>query len=458
MASIGVRTKIVVGLLLLSRGFCFFSGARSPRITDFTSSFTSSLFTSEVRRKRSICRVLTPVKVTPDIVEVKNVEAEKVDLEKSHKVKDPPAGKQRRQPSPPRQKKQQHKRNGKATSEAIIVPEMVARGLTNFTHATEDQVKQNIQAAEDVMELMGAISERMSVGSKEVLGDLSHVMEEKLVRLPEDKANEFTKYLTELTETIQEAQQRELERQLAEIEARFVRPLEEFVFSDAAIYDGGNSEDTQADRTALRTRLVLAGANSTLSASRRLRTKEIIKNINVAPFYYSVALLMRWVRKVGYPPMVLLSALRSMASVVKFPSITRSYTNKGNQYQEYLKNAEVMQAGWKRTGEIAARGSMARKWAILRRSAEIWAYFSSFYIKERRFVSKFNKGKWSAEKLSEERSKLGAEITQNLLKLGPTFIKVCVFQRDGVQRCTFVSLNSFSAGWSTFLNAYRYRA
>ncbi len=350
------------------------------------------------------------------------VEAQIVDLEESHLV-DPLAGEQRRKPSVTRQKKHQQKRNGKV-DQAIIVPEMVARGLTNFTHATEDQVKQNIQAAEDVMELMGAISERVSVGSKEVLGDLSHVMEEKLVRLPEDKANEFTKYLTELTETIQQAQQRELERQLAEIEARFVRPLEEFVFSDAAIYDGGSLEGPEGDRTALRTRLVLAGANSTLSASRRLRTKEIIKNINVAPFYYSVALLMRWVRKVGYPPMLLLSALRSMASVVKFPSIRRTYTKKGDQYQEYLKNAEVMQAGWKRTGEIAARGPMARKWAILRRSAEIWAYFSSFYIKERRFMNKFNKGKWSAEKLSEERSKLGAEITQNLLKLGPTFIKV----------------------------------
>ncbi|KAI2506582.1 hypothetical protein MHU86_7792 [Fragilaria crotonensis] len=301
MTSVGARTKVILGLLLLSRGFCFFSGARSPRVAYVASTSTRSLFTSELSRKRSICRVLSPLKVTEDVIVVKDVvDAEIADLEENH-VEDPPAGKQRRKPPVTRQKKQQHKRNGKAV-EAIIVPEMVARGLTNFTHATEDQVKQNIQAAEDVMELMGAISERMSVGSKEVLGDLSHVMEEKLVRLPEDKANEFTKYLTELTETIQQAQQRELERQLAEIEARFVRPLEEFVFSDAAIYDGGNSEGPEADRTALRTRLVLAGANSTLSASRRLRTKEIIKNINVAPFYYSVALLMRWVRKVGYPP------------------------------------------------------------------------------------------------------------------------------------------------------------
>jgi hypothetical protein len=313
--------------------------------------------------------------------------------------------------------------NGKQ-DERNVVPEMVAIELThNVTRANDDQLKQSIQAAEDVMQLMDEISERMSEGSRQVVEELSGVMEEKLVRLPEDAAKEFAEYLTDLTHDIQRSQQREVERQLAAIEARFVKPLEKFVFSDAAIYDGGNSEPRE-DRKSLRSQLVWAGANSTLSASRRLRTAEIIRNINVAPLYYSVALLLRWVRKVGYPPMVLLTALRSMASVIKFPSIRRKYREKGGSYEEYLRDAEVMQAGWKRTGEIAAKGALGRKWAVLRRSAEIWAYFSSFYIRERRYTAKFNSGRWSAEKLAEERSKLGAEVTQNLLKLGPTFIKV----------------------------------
>jgi len=320
--------------------------------------------------------------------------------------------------------------------------------LTNNSTAENEEL--DVSITEDVMELMSEVSERMSSSSKEVLGNLTNVMEEKLISLPEDASSEFINYLTELTQQVQEAQQRELDRQLNMLEEQFVKPLEKFVFSDAAIYDGGNSEQREG-REELRKKLVWAGENSTLLDSRRLRTKDIVRNINVAPLYYSCALLLRWVRKVGSPPMYLLTAFRSMASVVKSPSLRRRY-RRGDKYDEYLKNAEVMQAGWKRTGEIAAKGPLARKWAILRRSAEIWAYFSSFYVKERRFSNKFRNGKWSAEKLAEERSKLGAEMTQNLLKLGPTFIKVRT-SNEGKQFST--SADTF-VGRATIFHTHRY--
>lgn len=385
-----------VGLLLiLSTGSGLLSGTRSPRLTDFATS--SPLFTpAHFRRSSTALGVMAPLRPKKKQVRVTNTNPDDEDVVNGDVVLDV---------------------NGKHNHGHDVAMD----SAHNPTGASEDQVQQNKQAAEDVLDLMNEISERMENGSKEMLGDLNDVMEEKLERLPEDSANEFANYITELTETIQAAQQRELERQLSVIEAKFVKPLEQFVFSDAAIYDGGNSEAPREERKEQRSKLVLAGANSTLSASRRLRTKEIIKNINVAPFYYSVALLSRWFRKVGYPPIALLTALRSMASIVKPPNIRSKSRKKGDAF---LKDAEMMQAGWKRTGEIAAKGPLARKWAVMRRSAEIWAYFSSFYMKERRFDSKHKSGKWSTERLSEERSKLGAEITQNLLKLGPTFIKV----------------------------------
>eukprot|EP00545_Synedropsis_sp_CCMP1620_P000296 CAMPEP_0119009332 /NCGR_PEP_ID=MMETSP1176-20130426/4297_1 /TAXON_ID=265551 /ORGANISM="Synedropsis recta cf, Strain CCMP1620" /LENGTH=932 /DNA_ID=CAMNT_0006961829 /DNA_START=66 /DNA_END=2864 /DNA_ORIENTATION=- len=397
-----ISLNILVGALLVSRGFSLLTGAGSSRLTTVPSSSIPA-FAPTLNRRRSICMALSPTKKkNKKVVEVSG---------KSDDVKhDQPIANGKNRPRP------QHHHRGKA-----VLKNADVERTHHIVNATEEEMKQK-QAAEDVMELMTEISERMTNGSKEMLGDLEEVMEEKLVRLPDDAASEFANYLMELTEKVQKSQQRELELQLAKFEDRFVKPLEQFVFSDAAIYDGGNSNPREA-RKEQRSKLILAGKNSTLSASRRLRTKEMIQNINVAPFYYSVALMSRWVRKVGYPPMLLLTALRSMASVVKPPSIGRRY-RKGEQYKEYLKDAEMMQAGWKRTGEIAAKGPWARKWAILRRSAEIWAYFSSFYIKEKRFNSKFNKGRWSAEKLSEERLLLGAEITQNLLKLGPTFIKV----------------------------------
>ena len=302
------------------------------------------------------------------------------------------------------------------------LPEQVTRNLaSNGNNATTGAgFESEPQAAEEVYVLMDEISQRVTDGYKDMLGNLTDMMEEKLVRLPEEAAKELSNYLADLTNQIQTSQQLELERQLAEIEARFVRPFEDFAFSDSPIFDVTYPAGDRPSDSDARQQLILAGANSTLGASRRLRTKEILKNLDVAPLYYSIALCLRWISKVGYPPMILLASLRSMASVIKSAP---KKIKKGSQ-DEFLKNAEMMQAGWKRTGEIAAKGTLAKKWAILRRSAEIWAYFSSFYIKERSMMNKFNTGKFSAQQLSEERSKLGAEITQNLLKLGPTFIKV----------------------------------
>jgi hypothetical protein len=250
-------------------------------------------------------------------------------------------------------------------------------------------------------------------------------MDDKFKSLPEGAANELSTYISDLTKQVQKAQQRELQRQLEEIEMRFVRPLEELAFSDAPLFEktvDSLSTKAEEDSDAMqRKSLVLTGVNSTLAQTRRLRTREILKNFNVAPVYYSIALALRWARKASEPSVYLLSVFKNLASVIK----SAPKKKKGLQsYEEYLKDAETMQAGWKRTGEIAAKGALAKKWAILRRSAEIWAYFSSFYLKDRRIAKNYQKGRWDEERYSLERSKLGAEIVQNLLKLGPTFIKV----------------------------------
>lgn len=196
------------------------------------------------------------------------------------------------------------------------------------------------------------------------------------------------------------------------------------------------------------------------TTSRRMRSSEIIRNFSVAPIYYTIALCMRWMKKASVPPMALLIFLRSLAYTVKWPSgkgvihdpeaASKNETTKRKARlrrrlfgrrkssaaeastsgvrtktfgDEQVADEEFIR-GWKRTGEIAAKGKRGRALATFRRSAEIWFYFSSFYIKDTWILKNFNSGRWDEVRFAEERSKLGAMLTQNLLRLGPTFIKL----------------------------------
>jgi len=278
----------------------------------------------------------------------------------------------------------------------------------------------------DIVGLVEEINDQIIAGSNELFKNMTTIVENKLSLVPANSAvgTDLSKLLADMTRDIQTAQQKEIQRQQAEIERLLVRPFEDFAFNDAALLQNLSENEKNMKVEELRKELVISGENSTLAeSSRSLRSAEIVRNLNVAPLYYSVTLLLRWCRKVSAPPLAMLALLKGAGNLVA------SKSKQDSSYSDFIQDGEAMQNGWKRTGEIAAKGKTARKWAILRRSAEIWGYFSSFYIKEKRMTKMFESGKWSEEKFSEERSKLGAEVTQNLLKLGPTFIKVCFYPR-----------------------------
>jgi len=323
-------------------------------------------------------------------------------------------------------------------------PSITTTAASNSTSTSTSNNSTTITATtavEEVVEIMEEFNRQILEGSTELLQNLTKGLDESLSlnqTLPEDAATDLAKYLSDLIQQVQAAQQEELEKQLSEL----VRPLEELAFNDVPLFTN-NTEQTKKLKLSteeiekLRNELVLMGENSTLSRTRMMNTKEILVNFNVAPFYYSIALLLRWMRKASFPTGLaafpsafFIGIYKGMAQLIKRNSSAGggrkkpSSKSKEESYEEYLRDAKEMQAGWKRTGEIAAKGRFAKKWAILRRSAEIWAYFSAFYLKDRRINQKYSSGQWSEERFKKERSKLGAEVVQNLLKLGPTFIKV----------------------------------
>ena len=326
------------------------------------------------------------------------------------------------------------------------------KGKSTTTTATTMTTTLSDFNSSHVSDLLDEINKRITDGSTELIQNITTVVDEQMPQLNDTAAQEFSEYLGDLAIKLQKAQQDEIERQLVELEKLFLAPIERVAFSDAPLFEmNQNSKalnDTLTEVRAENRELILTGENSTLRSSSKLGTKELIRNLNVAPLYYSVALLYRWFQKASYPSIYLLSAYKGLANVVKSRGGPRRRWRRKRKkadseeisYEEYIKEAEAFQTGWKRTGEIAAKGPWARKWAILRRSAEIWAYFSSFYLKDRRICNKYNSGRWSEEKFKAERSKLGAEITQNLLRLGPTFIKVRILS-DGEITETFSFLS-----------------
>lgn len=298
----------------------------------------------------------------------------------------------------------------------------------NGHESTPEEESTAILTAYNLTQMLDEISRKINDGSMEVIENITDAMDERFdtIAMTETSAQEMSEYVADLAKKMQVAQQRELQFQLDELNKKFLEPIESIAFSDAPLFDMPSSpvetKKSKEDEN-VKQQNILFGQNSTISKTSRMKTSEIMNNLNVAPLYYSVALLLRYLRKASYPSIWLLSAFKGFANIFKSRSPKARKSSKLS-YEEYIKDAEAMQSGWKRTGQIAAKGSVAKKWAILRRSLEVWAYFSSFYLKDRRIARKYESGKWTKEKFSQERSKLGAEITQNLLRLGPTFIKV----------------------------------
>ena len=219
--------------------------------------------------------------------------------------------------------------------------------------------------------------------------------------------------------------------------------------------------------------------------SKRMRTSEIFRNFNVAPIFYTVALANRWIQKASVPPMAMLMFFRGLAYPVKWREGGNASSGRRAKARrrlfgsrdvaansppdgrtkmfgdEQIADEEFIQ-GWKRTGEIAAKGKRGRAIATFRRSAEIWFYFSSFYIKDAWILKSYNSGRWTKDRFEQERGKLGAQLTQNLLRLGPTFIKVC-YCCDTEDSCDdherhpsllILSLSSSFIAWTNLLHPY----
>lgn len=146
----------------------------------------------------------------------------------------------------------------------------------------------------------------------------------------------------------------------------------------------------------------------------RMYTREIFRYWKVAPLYAGISLLTRWLNKCLTLPVNTLQ--------IFYRVVPRGFPGKpvgiASQWKpgsdDAARTAEMMQEKWKKS---ATTGTF-------RRSAEIWGHALTFVAKEKRLKARLDKGRITKEQFSAERTELGKEATQILLKLGPTFIKV----------------------------------
>eukprot|EP00815_Leptocylindrus_aporus_P000427 CAMPEP_0116056528 /NCGR_PEP_ID=MMETSP0322-20121206/4076_1 /TAXON_ID=163516 /ORGANISM="Leptocylindrus danicus var. apora, Strain B651" /LENGTH=947 /DNA_ID=CAMNT_0003540379 /DNA_START=307 /DNA_END=3147 /DNA_ORIENTATION=- len=292
--------------------------------------------------------------------------------------------------------------NGDGVEDVGILVDASLNGFNNST----DNVIDVVNSINDVIEEQ---YEELRVRTE----TLSNELENKIYSDIEGIASlNIQELIGKTIEDIQKEQEKRIDELQRIAERKVADAVEELAFGDAAIL---GKETPELTSTSVKSS-ISNEAPIPMSQTKAMRSKEIMKYWRVAPLYYTIALFVRWVNKVPGPRSAWMAMTTLFSGGLKSGKKARGVKK--------MSTAEEMQAGWKRTGEIANKGSYMRSVEILRRSVEIWSYFASFYLKEKRITRRYNKGRLTEEEYSKCKSQLGAEVTQNLLKLGPTFIKV----------------------------------
>jgi hypothetical protein len=232
------------------------------------------------------------------------------------------------------------------------------------------------------------------------------------------------------------------------IEQRIAEAVEEIAFNDTPLL-GGTQEETPTAAVATTPTKITTARDPKLEA-RSLRTRELMRYWRAAPLYYTIALMYRFLNKLPGPKAVLLALTRTLSLPLKSTKLFFPLSTTSPPPSSVVLSGIEMQQGWKKTGEMAAKGSFRRNTQVLLRSIEIWGYFVNFYVREKRYSSKFTSGKWTQEQFSAARSQLGKEITQNILKLGPCFIKVRMLFHCTLPLCLCAFLISLYYAYVSF--------